>query len=53
MSFADVIGASHEVDNFIIQPLLDKVSGLTALPVKVLVKNLNLWMEEYLKFKMF
>ena len=38
-SLADVIGASHEVDNFVIQPLLAKVAGLTALPVKVLVKN--------------
>ncbi|MEO7134919.1 MAG: calcium-binding protein, partial [Vicinamibacterales bacterium] len=36
---ATVIGANKEVDNFIIQPLKDQVEGLTALPVKLLVKN--------------
>jgi hypothetical protein len=38
-SLADTVGASKEVDNFIIAPLADKVAGLTALPVKVLVKS--------------
>ena len=38
-NIAGLAGAPREVDNFVIQPLLDKVSGLTALPVKLLVKN--------------
>ena len=38
-SLAETIGARKEIDNFIIGPLADKVAGLTALPVKVLVKS--------------
>src|SRR3990167_5940804 len=38
-NLATVLGASKEVDNYIIQPLADQVAGLTALPVKLLVKN--------------
>jgi hypothetical protein len=38
-SFAELIGASNFVDNFLIAPLADKVAGLTAMPVKLLVKQ--------------
>jgi hypothetical protein len=37
-SFASLTGASNLVNNFAIGPLVDKVAGLLALPVKVLVK---------------
>lgn len=38
-SLADVLGLEQEVNNFLIQPLMDKIGDLLALPVKVLVKN--------------
>jgi 6-phosphogluconolactonase (cycloisomerase 2 family) len=38
-SFASLIGASNLLDNVLISPLADKVAGLTAMPVKVLVKE--------------
>ena len=40
-SFAEVIGANHEEDNFVIQPLLDRMGTnlLPTLPVKLQVKQ--------------
>ena len=38
-SIADTAGATKEVENFVIQPLMDAIGDLFALPVKVLVKN--------------
>ena len=38
-SLADVLGAKQEWENFVIGPLAGLVEGLTALPVKVLVKS--------------
>ena len=38
-SFAELIGIGKEVDNYVIKPLAGKVEGLTAMPVKLLVKN--------------
>jgi Ca2+-binding RTX toxin-like protein len=38
-SIADTAGAPKEMENFVIQPLMDKLGDLFALPVKVLVKN--------------
>ncbi len=38
-SIADLAGVPREVDKFVIEPLMDQISGLTALPVKVLTKN--------------
>ena len=38
-SFADVIGASQEVSNFVIDPLTGLLEGALAMPVKVLVKQ--------------
>lgn len=38
-SLADTIGATKEIENFVIEPLMGKIADLIALPVKVLVKN--------------
>src|SRR5262249_25426602 len=37
--FSEIIGASKLASNFVIDPLKDKVAELTALPVKVLLKE--------------